>query len=206
MLSASRRRAPFGRALYLSLACCLSLGQITTLHAAANAADVSDELLGLCSSDTLPQDIRGSLSRNFATWKIQEPNDLSVRARTRWGSERPLTCPGIAAGHFKDAKTSSYAVLLIPADHSSGAYTLLVYTQQSGQQYYGFKAVTEGDSGASEVFINSVPTSRFFDANTKPAIKSKAGEAIMLVDSAVTEAYLYVWADLSYEREQVNYQ
>src|SRR4051794_2830511 len=90
-----------------------------------------DELLKLCRVDGLPQDIRGSLSRNFSAWKVQEPTDLSLRARTRWGAERPLTCPGIAAGHFQDAKNASYALLLIPANHVSSAFKLLIYTQQS---------------------------------------------------------------------------
>jgi hypothetical protein len=31
-------------------------------------------------------------------------------------------------------------------------------------------------------------------------------EAVMLVDSAVTQAYLYIYSDMSYERESVNYQ
>jgi hypothetical protein len=31
-------------------------------------------------------------------------------------------------------------------------------------------------------------------------------EAVMLVDSAATEASLYVYSDMAYEREQVTYQ
>ena len=114
-----------------------------------------EELLDLCKLDALPQDIRGSLSRNFSGWKILEPTDLTARARTRWGSERPLTCPGIATGHFQDAKSASYALLLIPADHSTTAYRLLVFTQQSGQQFYGFKALGQADSGASDVYVKA---------------------------------------------------
>jgi hypothetical protein len=194
------RRAAFTRALCIFLGCCLLAGPAPTLHAEP------DELLDLCRPDSLPPDIRSSLSRNFNGWKVQEPTDLSARARTRWGSERPLVCPGIAAGHFQDPKNASYALLLIPANHSSSAYRLLIYTQQSGQQYYGFKAVGQVDSGASDVFVQAVPTVRFFESTSKYVAHSHASEAVLLVDSAAAQASIYVWSDMSYEREQVTYQ
>jgi hypothetical protein len=191
------------RALCIFLGCSLLAGLAPTLHAAAGEPE---ELLDLCRLDSLPADIRGSLSRNFSAWKILEPADLSARARTRWGAERPLTCPGIAGGHFQDAKNSSYALLLTPADHSTSAYKLLVYTQQSGQQYYGFKALGQMDSGASDVFVQAVPTVRFFEATSKWVAHSHVSEAVMLIDAAATQAYLYIYSDMSYEREPVGYQ
>jgi hypothetical protein len=196
-------RAPFTRALFLVLGCSLLAGMAPTLYAAPGDPV---ELADLCRLDGLPQDIRGSLSRNFAAWKIQEPTDLSTRARTRWGAERPLACPGIAAGHFQDPKNASYALLLIPADHSSSAYKLLIYTQQSGQQFYGFKAVGQMDSGAGDVFVQAVPTVRFFEATSKLVAHSHVSEAVLLVDSAATQAYLFIYADMSYDREPVTYQ
>jgi hypothetical protein len=197
------RRATLTRALCIVLGCHLLAGTASTLEAAPGEPD---ELLDLCRPDSLPADIRGSLSRNFAAWKIQEPADLSARARTRWGAERPLNCPGIAPGHFQDPKNASYALLLIPADHSSSAYKVLIYTQQSGQQYYGFKAVGQMDSGAGDVFVQAVPTVRFSEATSKYVAHSHVSEAVMLVDSAATQSYLYIWSDMSYQREPVNYQ
>jgi hypothetical protein len=201
MPPALARRAPM-RALYIFLGCNLFAGLSPTLQAAGEPT----ELLDLCRPDSLPQDIRSSLSRNFSGWKIQEPTDLSTRARTRWGAERPLNCPGIAGGHFQDAKNASYALLLIPANHASSAYRLLIFTQQSGQQYYGFKTVGQTDSGAGDVFVETVPTVRYFEATAKLVAHSHVSEAVMLVDSAATQAYLYVYSDMAYEREQVNYQ
>ncbi len=205
MLFVSRRRAFLARALGTAAAVNLLLGNIPTLYAAAPAAQ-DDGLSGLCRTDTLPQDIRGSLSRNFSTWRIQEPADLNVGARTRWGAERPLTCPGIAAGHFQDPKNAGYALLIIPADHANSAFRLLIYAPTAGQQFYGFKTVAQNSSGGSDLFIAAVPVVRFFEATSKVAAQSKAPEAVMLVDSAATQAVLYVWSDLNYERQQVNYQ
>jgi hypothetical protein len=203
MPPAFSRRATLVRAFCIFLGCTLLAGLVPTLHAAAGEPE---ELLDLCKLDALPQDIRGSLSRNFSAWKVLEPADLTARARTRWGSERPLTCPGIASGHFQEAKSASYALLLIPADHATTAYKLLVFTQQSGQQYYGFKALGQTDSGASDVFIKSVPTVRFFESTAKLVAHSKVSEGVMLVDSAATQAYLYIYSDMSYDREPISYQ
>src|ERR1700728_2268281 len=106
MPSAFSRCALPVRAFCIFLGCTLLAGLVPTLQAAPGEPE---ELLDLCKLDSLPQDIRGSLSRNFAAWKVLEPADLTARARTRWGSRRPLTCPGIAAGHFQDPKNASYA-------------------------------------------------------------------------------------------------
>jgi hypothetical protein len=201
MPSALSRCAPLTHALQVLVGCALLAGPATL-----QAAGEPDELSALCKVESLPQDIRGSLTRNFSSWKIQEPADLSPRARTRWGEARPLTCPGIAAGHFQDAKTASYALLLIPTDHANTAYKLLVYTQQSGQQYYGFKAVEQLDSGASDVFVQTVSTGSFPEAAARWAAHSKANEAILLVDSASSASSLFGWSGVSYEREPVSYQ
>jgi len=202
MLFAFSRRATLARALCVVLGSSLVLAAAVTLHAATGDPD---NLLGLCRVESLPEDIRGSLSRNFSAWKIQEPTDLSARARTRWAVERPLTCPGIAAGHFQNAKSSSYALLLIPANHSSAAFRLLIFTQQAGQQFYGFKAVAQGD-GAGDAFVHTVPTVRFFESTSKWVSHSRVSEAVMFVDSAAQQANLYIWADDSYQQQQVNYQ
>jgi hypothetical protein len=142
---------------------------------AVHAAD-SDEVSGLCKVDSLPQDIKSSLSRNFAAWKVVEPGDLSVRGRTRWGAQRPLTCPGIAAGHFQDPRNSSYALLLIVANHSSSMVRLVIYTQQSGP-YYGFKSAAQQDTGAGDLFIAAAPVTRYFDSSSKWT-HSKLTEAV----------------------------
>ncbi len=202
MSFAHHSRAPFGRTLCLALG--LSLVAATLpLHAAATEPE---ELLNLCRVDSLPQDIRNSLSRYFGEWKVQEPNDLGVRARTRWGEERPLTCPGIAVGHFQSPKAASYALLLVPTSHASNGYKLVIYTQQSSGQYYGFKAVVQEETGGSEVFLSGVPAGRFFDVTSKWVSRSHVSDAVMLIDSAAAQSYLYVWSDVGYERADITYQ
>src|SRR2546430_13241194 len=103
-------------------ALCVALTANLLLGTAPALPNPPDELLALCRVDTLPHDIRNGLSRNFSAWKIQDANDLSARARVRWGEERRLTCPGIALGHFQDPKSASYALLLVPTNRASNAF------------------------------------------------------------------------------------
>jgi hypothetical protein len=186
----------------LSVILCSLFAVFAASH--AHAAD-SDDVAGLCKLDSLPQDIRSSLTRNFGGWKVVEPADLTVRGRTRWGSQRPLTCPGIAAGHFQDKGSASYALLMIPANHAGSSVRLVIYTQQSGGQFYGFKAAGQQETGAGDLFISAEPISKYYDSGSKWA-KSKLTEGVLLVDASVAQAFMFLWGGSLYESEQVNYQ
>src|SRR2546425_12496613 len=61
----------------------------------------------LCKVESLPSDIQNRLKEEYGSWKIQEPADLSQRARERWESEKPQECPGIAVGHFERDRKST---------------------------------------------------------------------------------------------------
>jgi hypothetical protein len=175
--------------------------------ASVRAQSAPDELLSLCQLDSLPADIRGSLQRNFSAWKIQEPTDLSAAARAKWLGERPLTCPGIGAGHFQSPRDASYALLLVAADHSSPIFRVLVFTQQSGQKFYGFKVVQQAESGASDFFLRSVPTSRYTEEQSRWSFRARPTDSLLLVYCAdkAQEADLYVWSNDAFQRVQVPY-
>jgi hypothetical protein len=173
----------------------------------AAAPGDADELLGLCRLESLPEDIRGSLQRNFSAWKIQEPTDLSPRARERWASERPLACPGIAAGHFQNAKDSGYALLLVAADHATAVFRVVIFSQQAGLKFYGFKVIAQAGGGASNFFVHSVAVTKFFEGESKWGFRSRPSDGVLIIDSTENErdADMYFWADESYQHKQVHY-
>jgi len=70
---------------------------------------------------------------------------------------------------------------------------------------HNVKAVGQTDSGAADVFVEAVPV-RFFEVTAKLVAHSHVSEAVMLVDLAATQASLYVYSDMAYERAQVTYQ
>jgi hypothetical protein len=161
----------------------------------------------LCKPGSLPPDIQSRLKEEYGSWKIQEPIDLSPRAHERWESEKPLACPGIAVGQFENAKTPSYAVLLVPQGHTDAGYKFLVFSPKTGQPSYEMRAADSGDSGAANFFIHKVRISKFFDEPSRRKFQVQMSEGILLADAAEKEyeADVYFWSNGSYQHQPVDY-
>jgi hypothetical protein len=177
--------------------------QGSSLPALANLNEGPD----VCKVESLPAEVQRRLKEEFGSWRVQEPTDLSPRAHERWESEKPLACPGIAMGRFENAKTLSYAVLLIPKDHADTGYKFLVFSPNAGQPSYELGAVDSGGGGAANFFIYRIQIGKFFDERSKKKFRVHTSEGILLVDSAEKEygAEVYFWSVGSYQHQPVDY-
>ena len=173
----------------------------------ASAAVDADDALNLCQVEALPKDVRATLERRFYGWKVQDSTSLLPKARQKWASMAPLACPGIAAGHFEDSRSVSYALLLIPEDHSANGYKFVVFSAPAGQSFYGFKMLGTGEINASAFFIHAVPIDRVFDSALKKKYHPKGSDGILLAfldDKAPTQD-VYFWTGDSYDHSQVEF-
>jgi hypothetical protein len=180
----------------------LVFGQTGSPGLAKAAADPA-----ACNLASLPSDIQSRLKKDFGSWKIQEPENLSENARKTWAGRRPPACPGIAVGLFQNAKTASYAVLVVPVDHPDAAYRFLVFSHKAGEPSYEPTAIEQfDDHGASNYFIRKVPISDFFGAESKKKFQVAATEAIEMIDSAEQEygASIYFWSNGHFRQEPVD--
>ena|SRR5579859_1811255 len=183
----------------LFLACTLLFGQEPVR---------ADKNSPLCQVESLPLDIQNRLKETYASWKIQEPADLSQRAHERWESEKPQGCPGIALGHFERAKTTSYAIFLVPKEHTDSGYLFLIFSQKPGQPTYESTVVEKLDqNGAANYFIHGAPISRFFDGPSRKKFQAHTEDGILLVDSAENEygVEVYFWSGGRYRHEPIDY-
>jgi hypothetical protein len=198
-------RAPNARyALVLSLLSGMSFFQ----HASfASAAVDADDALGLCQIETVPKDIRATLERRFYGWKVQDSTNLVPRARQKWAAISPLACPGIAAGHFEDSRSVSYALLLVPVDRSANGYKFVVFSAPSGQSFYGFKMLDQGAINASTLFIHAVAVDRVFDNDLKKRFRPKGADAVLLaaIDERTPTQNVFYWTGDSYDHAQVDF-
>jgi hypothetical protein len=198
-------RAPNARyALVLSLLSGMSFFQ----HASfASAAVDADDALGLCQIETVPKDIRATLERRFYGWKVQDSTNLVPRARQKWAAVSPLACPGIAAGHFEDSRSVSYALLLVPVDRSANGYKFVVFSAPSGQSFYGFKMLDQGAINASTLFIHAVAVDRVFDSDLKKRFRPKGADAVLLaaIDERTPTQNVFYWTGDSYDHAQVDF-
>jgi hypothetical protein len=201
---ASLRASNARYALVLSLLSGLSFFQ----HASfAGAAVDADDALGLCQIETLPKDIRATLERRFYGWKVQDSSNLLPKARQKWAAIAPLACPGIAAGHYEDSRSVSYALLLVPVDRSANGYKFVVFSAPSGQSFYGFKVLDQSALNASAFFIHAVAVDRVFDSDLKKKFRPKGGDAVLLafVDDKTSTPNVFYWKGDSYDHAQIDF-
>jgi hypothetical protein len=162
----------------------------------------------LCKPESLPSEIQNRLKEEYSSWKIQEPANLSQRAREAWEPEKPLACPGIAVGHFESAKSLSYTVLLVPTGHPDEGYRFLVFSQKLGQPGYEVRVLDKLDEkGAANYYIQSTPISKFFDEASRRKFQAHTKDGILLTDSGENEygVEVYFWSGGRYRHEPVDY-
>jgi hypothetical protein len=160
----------------------------------------------VCKPESLPEQIRNRLKTEFASWKIQGPETLSLHARERWESEKPQHCPGIAIGQFEKDKTISYGILLVPQFRPDARYKFLVFSPKVPS--YETHVLDQSDgNGASNLFIHGVKINRFFGESSKKKFRVATREGILLVDSGENEyeADIYFWVGDAYQHQPVDY-
>jgi hypothetical protein len=162
----------------------------------------------LCRLDSLPTAIQHRLKQEYGPWKIQEPANLSQRAREAWEPEKPLACPGIVVGYFESAKGLSYSVLLVPTGHVDEGYRFLVFSQKLGQPGYEVRVLHKLDEkGAANYYIQNTPISKFFDEPSRKKFQAHTKDGILLTDSGENEygVEVYFWSGGRYRHEPVDY-
>jgi len=176
-------------------------------HAGSHGLTKAAEEPASCNLASLPSDIQSRLKKDFGSWKIQESENLSGNARETWVGRKPLVCPGIAVGLFQDAKSSSYALLLVPVSQPNAGYRFLVFSRKAGEPSYEPTVIEQyDDHGSSNYFIRRVPISEFFGAESTRKFQVQATEGIEMIDSAEQEygAEIYFWSNGRFRREPVD--
>jgi hypothetical protein len=147
----------------------VGVGALFAFHSSTRSSLRASEPRTICPTSehvrvtVLSADVQEQLRTKFGAWKIQGPADLSTSARERWSGEKPLECPGIAAGAFHNGKARSFAVLMIHANSASSAYKFLVFIAGSGTSSYDVRTVEESNDDGRNMFIRRVAISQFFD-------------------------------------------
>ena len=196
---------------------CLALSLVVAAAPAAKHGDssASPALVAkpLCKEVFLPREVEKHLETAFGSWKIQQPADLSPTALARWKDEKPLECPGIAAGYFERSDALSYAVLLVPKGHAARGCTFLVFSQGSdsvgaGQRRpYEARVLERWDRGARDVFIRGVEIRKFFDARSRRKFDARSGDGILFVEAAEKEygTDMFYWTKGGFRHDPVDY-
>lgn len=202
MVSAAPHQSKACGIFALRLLCLLCLLEAFSFSAVVAGPEDSS---ANCQDVTLPQDIRDTLQRRFAGWKIQLSRDLRPEARKVWAQTTPLACPGIASGHFADSRGITYALLLVPADSSVTGYELVAFSAPPKLTFYGYKLLGQAEVDTGSVFILSVPVERVLDRDARKQLRPKTDDAVSLVhvDGKDTFQNVFFWNGDSYGHTQL---
>jgi hypothetical protein len=168
---------------------------------------VSNEAGALCRVDALPAAIQRHLQQEYSSWRVQEVSDVSAQARGRWESDKPLSCPGIASGHFESASTRSYALLLVAKANTEEGYKFVVFSESADRSDYKFTILDTANAGRANFFVTAAPIKKFFDEPSKKRFKAFSPDGILEFDSAEKEygVAIYYFSEGRYRNDPIDY-
>jgi len=111
--------------------------------------------------DRLPEKLRSEITRKFPSSKIEETSDLAPEYREMWVKSHSSDCPGVAAGNYKGAGRSLFAVLLVSSDHDKPGAQLLVIDPTSSSRFLVLETVRIAT--ASPNVIYTLPPGAYAD-------------------------------------------
>jgi hypothetical protein len=163
----------------------------------------------LCNLMILPLEVQSFLKDKFGLWKIQESTNLSANARKRWEAEKPLECPGIVAGQFKNTNGPAFAGLLVSRDRSVFGYKFLIFSPRIGQTSYEMTVIEQSDANdvAVDLFIHTARISEFFNKKWRYKLKTQTNVGLLFACAGKDEyeTDLYYWSEGAYRHEWIDY-
>lgn len=178
---------------------------VVLIAASAFAGTPGASAKNLCAASRIPPEARKLLRRRASGWILQDVSRLNAFARKRWAAEKPRSCPGFAIGRFESTVTS-YGVLLVPRKIQARGYRLVVLTRSNGR-YRLREAEASKSENSANLFIRSIPISRFFDLRAKRKFNISVADGILLVDSGRSEyeSDIFFWSGEAYHSQPVHY-
>jgi hypothetical protein len=145
-----------------------------------------------CEPTALPKDIAEALSTRYSDWKIKTVDDLESYDRELWLKDNTDKCPGIATGHFLNAASQDFALLLVPKVPDTNGYKVIVFAMPDGKASYEARVVAESKSqGSASMVIYAIPPGTYADAEGTRRVQIRLDS--FQVEILEASATLYFW-------------
>jgi hypothetical protein len=158
-----------------------------------------------CSGSILPSPVKELLKTKFSNWKIMQLSDMDQDDRDLWlkGPNGKL-CPGLAVGHFDNAETPSYALLLISRSIPGGDYKIVIFSKNVPEDTYSWRLLDHGDGECAYcgIVISRVLPGKYHDWEGAKSIRIKLDG--LLVEWLEKGAVLYFRSAGQYRKLQVS--
>jgi hypothetical protein len=142
----------------------------------------------------LPKTLAEQLLTKFPGWRPKDVSDLGADDHQLWERAHPKECPGATPGHFRDAKSISYAMLLVPDSNTTPGYKLVVADTDVGVNGFSFDVLDHNDSQSSAgMVISKVRPGKYSDFERTESVVIKFDS--INVEWIEAAAMLYYWDD-----------
>ncbi len=157
-----------------------------------------------CDEPALPAAVTELLKKQFPDWRPKQVSDIDADNRQLWlDGPNGKACPGIAIGHFQNAKSLSYAFLLVPRSDPNGGHKLVIVSEQVNNDTYRFRLLDHAEEHTySGLVISKADPGRYKDWEGRKLIHIRTDA--LYVEWIEKGAHLYYWLGGRYHKLQVS--
>ena len=157
-----------------------------------------------CDEGALPTGVTELLRKQFPEWRPKQVSDIDADNRQLWlDGPNGKACPGIAIGHFENAKNLSYAFLLVSRINPNGGHKILIVAKQLNKDLYASTLLDHAEEGTySGLVISKARPGTYKDWEGKKSIQVRIDA--LYVEWIEKGAQLYYWLGNRYHKLQVS--
>jgi len=112
-------------------------------------------------------------------------------------------CPGIATGHFENADSLAYALLLVPQSNPNGGHKIMVFSKDATKDAYAWRLLDHAEGQTySGLVISKAKPGKYEGWEGKKSIQIRLDA--LYVEWIEKGAQLYYWRAGRYQKLQVS--
>jgi hypothetical protein len=160
---------------------------------------------GACRLTVLPSEVQVLLATKFPGWRPKRVADLGTDDKRLWLEARPNSCPGIAVGHFEQADSLAYAMLLVLRSRHTASFKLVIFSRVSDR--YAVRVLDHAENNTETAYdsgqvISKMPPGTYTDFGETQKVRLKLdGLNVEWLEKA---SVLYYWSHGSYRSIQTS--
>ena len=157
-----------------------------------------------CDEPAVPTTVTELLKEKFPHWRPKQVSDIDADNRQLWlDGPNGSACPGIAIGHFENAKNLSYAFLLVPQSNPSGGHKIVIVSKEGDKEAYASTLLDHAEEQTySGLVISKAEPGKYKDWEGKRSIQIRTDA--LYVEWIGKGAQLYYWSAGRYHKLQVS--
>jgi hypothetical protein len=153
--------------------------------------------------NVIPPDAQALIASKFPGWRVKLLSDLGADDHQLWTKAKPRECPGIATGHFEDADSLAYAVVLVDKSDANAGYKIVVLSKSAKTEAFAVRILDHAEgarNGASSLVISKLGPGTYPNFDQTKSLRLKLDS--INVEWLEAAAVVYYWSNGRYRTLQ----